>query len=71
MERSPTQVCQADVGHSVRRVVDPSGDESASNQSLISHDEQVFKDFSFIREMFQIIIVQRENALMQARIYFL
>jgi len=58
MERSPTQVCQADVGHPVRRIVDPSGDQSAANQSLMLHEEQVFKDLSFFREMFQIIIVQ-------------
>ena len=62
---------QADVGHSVGRIGDPSGDQSPANQSLIPHEEQVFKNLSFFGEMFQIRIMHWEDALVQTRIYFL
>ena len=35
----------------MRDIVDPYGDQSAANQSLVPHEEQVFKDFSLFGEM--------------------
>ncbi|MFL6278136.1 MAG: hypothetical protein ACJ74G_23365 [Blastocatellia bacterium] len=59
MERSPAEVSQADIGHSVRRIVDASGHYRTANQPLTLHENQVFENLSGFREMSQIIILER------------
>ena len=59
LERSPAEVSQADIGHSVRRIVDASGHHGAANQPLTLHKKQVFENLSIFREMPQIIILER------------
>src|SRR5436190_2089136 len=63
VERFPAQMSQIDVGHSMRRVVEALSDQSAAYQPLILHQEQVFENIPGFGKMFQIIVMQRQHAL--------
>src|SRR2546423_8759197 len=63
VERFPAQMGQIDVGHSMRRVVEALGNQSATYQPLILHQEQIFENISGFGKMLQIIVMQRQHSL--------